>query len=108
MESRWSGRSGGNPLELWIGMEFDRPIHAQCVSFLDLATNGVKSVEVQVLTSDTSDWVSLVRAEDLVPGVRHNIPCVPITPISTPIKSLARNSYSESLRIWATSDMTGR
>ena len=132
MDSTWGGKGEGTPATFWIGMEFTSSIHVQCVSFLDLASYGVTGVEVQVLTANGNDWVSVIRVEDLVPGVRHNIPVsgnptdspssTPVTipsntltmvpssiptwvMTSSPVNSPFSNRYYESWRIWATGDM---
>ena len=135
MDSTWGGKGEGTPATFWIGMEFTSSIDVQCVSFFDIEILGVTGVEVQVLTSNANDWVSVIRVEDLVPGVRHDISVVEVssnptdapssTPVnlpsitptmlpssiptwvmtSSPVNSPSSNRYYESWRIWATGDM---
>ena len=105
MITTWGGKGEGTPAIFWIGMEFVGSIDVQCVSFLDLSTDGVTGVEVQVLTANVSDWVSIIRVEDLVPGVRHNITVAEFSssPVNPPSSSTPMNSPSSAPTILASS-----
>jgi len=86
MNSRWGGRLSGSPQACWIGMAFASSVDVQCVSFKDLANNGAKAIEVQVLDTNEirrPNWTTIVRSENLTPGKMHKITLVQVTP--TPI-----------------------